>query len=129
MYIFLLTALSRCLKSIPGDDESKSLFLVGVDSGTNAYIIIATFDNETKKLTTNEVVNFEDIYKGEKIISEVLAIYTFSSSEELNEDVKNIFVQVFNQTENKYQLKIFSHYEGKFELKDFDVFSSQNVFE
>jgi hypothetical protein len=131
MYILFITALSRCLKAIPGLEENKSHFLIGADSGNNAYVIMATYDVETKKLTTKDLVNFEEIYKGEKIISEILGIYTFNHEE--NFEFKKFYLQVFNQTENNYEIKYFEKkgegLEEKFEPVEIDIFSDHKVFE
>ena len=131
MYILFIIALSRCLRAIPGLEENKSHFLIGADSGNNAFVIMASYDLETKKLSTKDLVNFEEVYRREKIISEVLGIYTFNNDE--NYEFKKFYLQVFNQSENKYEIKYFEKkgqgQDENFEPVEIDIFSYQKVFE
>ena len=77
--------MSRCIKSIPSREENSSEFLVATHSNTNACLMQASFNNETRKLTCEEVVDFEKVIDhegGKKVVNEILGIYCNSDKEQ-----------------------------------------------
>lgn len=72
-----------------------------------------TYDENSKKIHQKDLVNFETILKEDTIINDVMDIYM------INKDV--FITQVFNLTDNKYQLKMFNN--SSVEEKDESVIS------
>lgn len=81
------------------------------------------------------MIDFEEIEKNGKIINEVTGIYTSISAEDsLNTSSSKenkIFVQVFNQSDNKHQLKMIKNLDADEEMSYVSIKSSDSdhVFE
>lgn len=118
--------MSRCIKAIPGEDESKSSFLVGVNTNTTACLYNVTYENETQQLASQELLNFNS--DSEKIINDVIGLYT-ENPEYSSQINPNFFSQVFNQSENKYQLKYIKLSEEKYKIEDVPACDSDSTFE
>ncbi len=134
MYIFF-NILSRCLRAVPWNEENKSAFLVGVNNNQNSFIHRTLFDNEEKKLTTSEIVNFES-YSSGKVINDIVDIYSNDNcNDNYNDKGSNKFyTQIYNQTDEKYELKMFSNNENesgtsKMEMTDLTACDSDKLFE
>ncbi len=112
--------MSRCIKSIPSRAENVSKFLVGSYTTNNSYLHKVCYDAEKNDITTTQVINFEEMEKNGKIINEVNGIYNSISVEDsLNTSASkeyNIFVQVFNQTDDKHQLKMIKSLDADEEM-------------
>jgi hypothetical protein len=105
MYYFILKSLSRCLKAIP--EEGASNFLVGANTTNNSHIFYVSFNEESSpKLSYKEIVNFDKIQDDKtdkEIYNDIIDIYP-----KFDSNNKTMFyTQVFNLTQDKYQLKLF----------------------
>ena len=87
----------------------------------SAFIYQATYDSETKKINASELVSFE----GEKIINDVIGLYNNPDSQSAN----NFFSQIYNRTDNKYQLKGFKRIGDTYEKGDIRGCDSDSIFE
>ncbi len=94
-----------------------------------------TYDSEKNDLKINEVINFDQSEKDEKIINEISGIYSSINLEESGniyhiQDM-NYYVQVFNESDRKYQLKFINNLDKLDEITYHGINSCQsdNIFE
>ena len=87
-------------------------------------------------MITSDLINFEEILKQEeKIINEVMGIYTSTDYNESTGVCNRFFTQVFNQTDNQYQLKMFnknkenSNDSDPFDYSEIKACDNENIFE
>jgi hypothetical protein len=108
--------LSRCLKAIPSQEENKSRFLVGSYTSKQAFLHSINYDVEKNELNIKEVVNFEKAEKNDMIFNDVIGIYSPVHLEDMhgsnNNNEMSFFIQVFNETDRKYQLKMLKNIDG-----------------
>ena len=75
-------------------------------------------------------MNFEKVEKNEKIINEITGIYnTIIAEESLSASASNdtnYFVQVFNQTDMKYQLKMIKNIDAEEDIGYVPINASDN---
>jgi len=128
--------LSRCLKAIPSQEENKSRFLVGSYTSKQAFLHSIDYDVDKNELNIKEVVDFEKAEKNEMIFNEVIGIYSPVHLEDIvglnNNNGMSFFVQVFNQTDRKYQLKMLKNIdggEGEIIYNDIKASHSNHIFE
>ena len=96
-------AHSRTLVTIP--DENQNSFLVGLtQKGNNSELVKVIYDELNKNITHNTILDFntEKEKEAQEIpkINEIYKIYP--------KNVTDFFINVFNSTSNKYELKYFS---------------------
>ncbi len=108
--------MSRCLKAIPSQEENKSRFLVGSYTSKQAFLHSINYDVEKNELNIKEVVNFEKAEKNDMIFNDVIGIYSPVHLEDMhgsnNNNEMSFFIQVFNETDRKYQLKMLKNIDG-----------------
>jgi hypothetical protein len=127
--------LSRCLQAIPSNAENKSRFLVGSYTSKNEFLHTVTYDADKNDLNIKEVINFEKAEKDEKKINEVIGIYNPVNVEDAgglnNYNDVNFFVQVFNESDRKYQLKFITNLDGEdgITYHSIKASDSDNIFE
>lgn len=118
---------SRTLKTIPTQDSNS--FLVGASQNQNAYIIKVLYDDENKKLSSSDIVEFNNINEENNIINDIIDIYPQNET--------NFLVQIFNYTKNQHELFQcqYNNEENKYKLSPiqngvykgiFDVNNFQN---
>lgn len=112
--------MSRCLKAIPSIAEDTSRFLVGSYTSNNSYLHTVTYDSEKNEMNIDEILNFGKYEEKDRIINEVTGIYTSINLEDVGNmpnDEMNYFVQVFNESNRKYELKFIKNIDNLDEIR------------
>jgi WD40 repeat protein len=97
-------------------------FLIGLNTINNSFISLASFDENTKKITNNEIFNFEEACGQGSLINNVLGIYPVQDG--------GFFTQVYNQSAKSHQLKYITKEQDKFILKsEIKNYDDLNIFD
>jgi hypothetical protein len=93
-----------------------------LNTSTTSYVVLAEYDEESKKITSKDLINFETFYT-DKVINSIVDIYPMN---------KMIMTQVYNSTDNLYQVKGFKlpdDEEGEIVKSDIDICDSNSISE
>ena len=119
MYLLYIIQ-SRCIKAVP--DSNKNEFLVGVNTNSTCYVVSVDYDESSKKINSKDLITFETLYP-DKMINSIIDLYPMNNV---------ITTQVYNITDNVYQVKSFTVNGDNVEdivKQDYDMCDSKNIFE
>lgn len=110
--------MARSLKTIP--DDNANAFLVGISSNNTVEVMKVCYDEEKKKLSSQDLVRFPTTK--EEMINDVYNVYPFDS--------KNFFALCYNMTKARYELKMCKMNErDEYNINDLPSGNSEFVFE